>query len=232
MLTEIYFDLCRVYASNHFGPICNSVQVTETGEEATVRSVTITTDSQFFQIRNSFLKAGGSRYDNGGETSSVDLGHDCDGAILVEKNGQNCLILLELKSSYSKSSLEKAKKQFLSSYHNLISEFSGLSSFDPSMLKVCCMLASHPLSDEKKTMYLKWKQCGNGLDGYCKRALHYALHPESSTILKKSEDSTINEAPIKETYLFREAQLFHLAVPEGSDSATFNIDGLLNNILF
>lgn len=231
MLTEIHSDLCCVYASNHFGPVCNSINVTEIGQEATVKSVTIVSDSQLFQIKNSFLKAGSSRYDNGGASSSADLGHDCDGAFLVEKAGQTFLVLLELKSSYSKSSLEKAKKQFLSSYHNLISEFLGLSSFDPSRLKVCCMLASHPLSDENKTKYLKWKQIGNGLDGFCKRALHYALHPDTHTLFQKSEDPTINEAPIKVTHLFNEAPLFHLAVPEGSDSETFNVDSLLSKIL-
>lgn len=230
MLAEIHNDLCRVYSSNHFGPICNSINVTETEKQAKVKSVTITTDSQLFQIKNSFLKAGGSRYDNGEVTSSSDLGHDCDGAFIVEKGEKSYLVLLELKSSYNLDSLLKAKKQFLSSYHNLMSELYGLTSFNPSDITVCCMLASHPLKAEDKVKFLKWKNNGKGWDGYTIRAMHYANHPDEYTILLKSEDRTIAAAPIRASHLFTQAPLFHLDVPWGTDSATFDIDPLLSKI--
>lgn len=230
MLTDIHNDLCSIYASNHFGPICKSIRVIEKEKKAKVKFVTIKTESQLFQIKNSFLKAGGSRYDNGEVISTSDLGHDCDGAFFVEKDGKNYLVMLELKSSYSKDSLCKAKKQFLSSFHNLMSELHGLINYNPTDVKVCCMLASHPLKTEEMVKFLKWKYDGNGLDGYATRAIHYAMHPEDYTIFYKSEDRTIDAAPLRESHLFSEAPMFHLPVPENSESGIFNIDKLLSKI--
>ena len=228
MLNEIHNDLLEIYCNRHIGSISHQCITNESDRGAKVRSITFETTGELFNILNSFICCKQSLFFLDGEQRNL-MSHNCDGIIIVEYNNQKYIIFLEIKSSYRTQDISKAQYQIMSSYYCLLTELEGLKHFDLGEYKMCCMVASHPLSEEKKLMLYKQKM-SVGVSKDVELALFFAFHPDSKCDISRDDMDLLKDKPFKETHMFSTIPMFHLSVNNEEDSGLFNIDKYLSQL--
>lgn len=228
MLNDIHDDLLAIYYKEYVGAISDHCMTKEEERDAKVRSIQLSTSGQLFKISNGFINSKkGLFYKSGGPANP--MSRDCDGIIIAELNGQKYIIFLELKSSYTTSEIVVAQQQIMCSYYCLMTELHGLLHFNYTEYKACCMIASHPLSEETKLKFYKWKLTG-GIDRCKERALHFAFHPDQRFDLLREDVSDLKDKPFSNNHMFSVLPMFHLPVLNNQDSGLFNIDYYLGQV--
>lgn len=79
----------------------------------------------------------------------VIIREDCDGIFCVEKEGKMIFYVCELKSSYNKASIVKAKDQIVGSWFKLLSLLNLLQSFDKSRIEVRGLIVAYEPNTEQ-----------------------------------------------------------------------------------
>lgn len=138
--------------------------------------------------------------------SSETLRKDPDGIFLIEECGMKYIYIVEMKSSYTKSNIVKAKDQVVGAYLKLHSLFSLLQSYNPSEWIVRGIIASFSPTSERVYDFIKTN--GDKGDSFCykfQRDKKYTM-PEDSC---KKYFSPLNVPEIT---------LYYVAVPHKADS--------------
>jgi len=227
MIDTLHIQLKTLFSPAHFGDIVQTGHITESGPQVTVDCVEVKTSGELFLIENSFQQSnrGLFNYRNQG----TPLACDCDGVAAVELEGENYLVFIELKSSYTDSQIIKARKQLLTGYYNIMTQLNCTQVFHRNDFKCCCLIVSHPISDELLRRYMQWKQ-QDSIDGLHRLGLFFAMHKDEPALLCKTDVPEIASLPVSHNCLCDKIPLFHCEVPEGSSCVTINLDTLLHKL--
>lgn len=206
-LKSIYKDsfFCEYHKGDRF-------EIKEICGEPGVNGVLVNVQSDLTNILNDFLQKTTSAYykDN---TVKPEIQHDCDGVLYVHYNNNDYLVAMELKTSFSKSNIEKAGKQIAASLFRMICRLSPLRSFDIHKCKVCGMIVSLPISPEMKRDIKKRKDEGKTLKLYEEQAYHFLR--SSLPYMLDDEHIKMSSLPVNPIYIRKKIPLFHIDVEKG-----------------
>ena len=208
-MMQIYNDLKTIYKDLYLSEYHNGdcFQIDEKCGEPGVDGIRIIVRSDLTNISNEFLHKSTTAYykDNDGKP---EIQHDCDGIMLVHHNNNDYLVLMELKTTYSKTNIEKAEKQIAASLFRMICRLKPLNSFDIHNCKVCGMIVSLPVTSEIKRDIKKKQNTKKRLKRYEEQACHFMR----TTYPYNLDDTHINfsKLPVNPIYVKKHIPIFHI----------------------
>lgn len=221
-MMQIYNDLKTIYKDLYLSEYHNgdSFQIDEKCGEPGVDGVRIIVHSDLTNISNEFLHKTTSSYykDNDGKP---EIQHDCDGIMFIHHNNNDYLVIMELKSTYSKKNIEKAEKQIAASLFRMICRLKPLNSFDIHKCKVCGMIVSLPVTSEIKRDIKKKQNAKKQLKRYEEQACHFmrTMYPYNLD----DKHIKMSNLPVNPIYVKKHIPLFHIDVEKGvSDIDIYN----------
>lgn len=154
------------------------------------------------------------------------FGYDCDGIFICEKGGKKYFIFNELKSTFDSSDIFHAKQQIISSYLKLNMLLHVTQGYRNEDFEIKGFIFSHP----PKPSYLKVIKDSLRFPPFSKLRLDgeftgdfIETHKGRKTY-KPNELTSLRGIKLGERGIFREMELFHIAVPEGSDTIELDLD--------
>lgn len=212
---QIYKDLTTVYKDSFFQECHDgdTLQIKEREPEAKVQLAEIPVQSDITQIDESFLHKSTTWYykDN---TGRPQVQHDCDGILLIDYNNKEYLVLVELKSQYTKNNIEKAELQLAASYFRIASRLSLFKNFNLHRQKVCGIIVSLPYDTDKKLKTLRKKKTGKPLCRFEQQALYF-IDGDRPYLLDDTHVK-LAQLPICTYYYQPQLSLFHVDATPGT----------------
>lgn len=146
--------------------------------------------------------------------SNETLKKDPDGIFLIEDNGMKYIYIVEMKSSYTKDNIVKAKNQVVGAYLKLHSLFSLLQSYNASDWIVRGIIVSFSPTAEKVMGFIKNNNIENSFCNKFQRDKKYKMPEENC----KRFFSPLNVPEIT---------LYHVAVPGKADSYVVDFKNII-----
>ena len=211
---KIYDDLIAIYQDLFFREYHSgdSFQIDESNGEPGVEGVVVNVLSDMTCIDHSFLHRSTSAYYKN-NTCLPHVQHDCDGVLIIHFNNEDFLVLMELKTSYSRTNIEKAEKQLAASLFRILCRLNPLNSFNIHQYKICGIIVSLPVETELMRDIMKKKNAKVTLRRYEEQAIHF---------LKKSEPYYLDDShvkigslPVNPIYVKTPLPLFHINAQKG-----------------
>ena len=213
-MMQIYNDLKSIYKDLYLSEYHNGdiIQINENCGNPDVEGVRIKVQSDLTNISNEFLHKTTSTYykENQGKP---ELQHDCDGIMLIHHNNNDYLVIMELKSTYCKDSVEKAEKQIAASLFRMICRLKPLNSFNIHSCKICGVIVSLPINSEIKRDIKKKQNAKKQLRRFEEQAYHFLR----TTYPYMLDDNCIkmSNLPVNPIYVQKQIPLFHIDVEKG-----------------
>lgn len=230
---ELYDKLTLVFdpALFIYKSVGGNFIINEHESGSSINAVNIHYQGQLLSIDNKFLKNSHDIYpDNTSRHPYPELKHDCDGILIISVREQKYIILLELKSTYSKTNIRKAEKQLVASYMRLVSRLNCLDNFDINSYKKCAIIISHQLDPNELLKISRKKKISGILSRYEKQAL---IHHANKNIKSYEMDkiySQLCQLPIKKELYFDYLPIFHGKINNDCNSGDINIENFLRKI--
>lgn len=212
---QIYNDLTSIYKDDFFCD-CHAgdtITVKEVDGKPKVVDVNIQVLSDIMFIKSDFLQGSSSKYFKDNQ-SKPEVQHDCDGIMIVHYQGDDYLVLLELKSDYTRDSIKKAEKQLAASYFRIMHYLAPLRKFNCYACKVCGIIVSLPVDTETKRDIRKKKNVRHALTRFEQQAEHFIK--KSSPYMLKDDVTCIGKLPVHPQYVIDPLPLFHIDANPGS----------------
>ena len=149
--------------------------------------------------------------------SDETLRKDPDGIFLIEEGGMKYIYIVEMKSSYTKSNIVKAKSQVVGAYLKLHSLFSLLQSYHPSEWIVRGIIASFSPTVEKVQDFIRRKTTGDIVSSFC-----YNLQRDKKYIMPE-ENCKKYFFPLN----VPEITLYYVAVPGMANNHTIDFRNII-----
>lgn len=145
------------------------------------------------------------------------LRKDPDGIFLIEESGIKYIYIVEMKSSYSKSNIVKAKDQVVGSYLKLHSLFSLLQSYNPTEWIVRGIIASFSPEKERVLEFMRRKDDGDIGSSFC-----YIFQRDKKYIMPESNCKRCF-SPLN----VPEVTLYYVGVPLKADRYTVDFKNII-----
>ena len=213
-MMKICDDLKSIYRDTYFCEYQDgdTIEILEERGDPDVTGVSINVKSELTNIQSDFLHNSTSSYYKR-NTCKPEIQHDCDGIMLLHYKNDDFLVLLELKSHFTKTNIEKAEKQIAASLFRMICRLKPLNSFDVHNCKVCGIIVSLPVSDETKRDIRVRKNAGKKLKRFEEQAYHFLR--KSQPYLLEDEHIGLSKLPVNPVYIKKQIPLFHIDVKKG-----------------
>lgn len=227
MSNILYDELTLLYHPNLFEykSVGGIVTINEHEQNAMVKFAEMCYHGKLLSIKNDLLKDCHKIYKEN-ESNSPELKHDCDGIFFLTCQEKKYFILIELKSKYNKTNLEKAEKQLAASYIRVLSRLSCLKDFDINRYKVCGIIVSQGPTTAERTKADKKRKTKQRLDRYEKQMMTFC---KGDTPFELNHQFVhTQQLPIREDLLFDKLPIFHIDC--NGSSVRFELAPILNKL--
>lgn len=153
---------------------------------------------------------------------------DCDGVILFEHDGKKYMFLTELKSTFDTTQLMKAKTQIISSFikTNMILNLASCYHLEDYIVKGF-VISRPPTSEFLRSLRQITMLPGSSLE-FATRLFLGDKHKKWSDTehkikLRPVDCSCIKGLPLGDRGIFREIELYHIAVSAPNESVTLDV---------
>lgn len=135
-----------VYMDSYFTEKTGSLTVNNVEEstENTLMSVEMQSKGRFINLSNKILKDGCNIYKTKDrQAGRISYRRDCDGICLLELNGRNILIVIEVKSGFNEIK-KKGFEQLVASYIKVRGILQSIEGYNPADYEEMGLLVSYP----------------------------------------------------------------------------------------
>lgn len=222
-----------VYKDRYFTEKAGSLTVNNVEESAknTLMSVEMQSKGRFINLSNKILKEGCNIYKTEDRQSGlISYRRDCDGICLLEVNGRNILLVIEVKSGFNEIK-KKGFEQLVASYVKVRSILQSIEGYDPADYEEMGLLVSYP-PDGSYTMPAR-SVIGAKLKMIAPTALD-KLNNANSATLKANHEVTlnlsgynVNACHVNPSLYSQTLRVKHVAVKDQAPSGTIDLDSYL-----
>ena len=180
-----------VYKDSYFTERAGNLTVNNIEESAenTLMSVEMQSKGRFINLSNKILKEGCNIYKaEDRQAGRISYRRDCDGICLLEVDGRNILLVIEVKSGFNEIK-KKGFEQLVASYVKVRSILQSIEGYNPADYEEMGLLVSYP-PDGSYTMP-KRSVIGSKLRIIDSTALD-RLNNSNSAVLKANQEVTLD----------------------------------------
>ncbi len=222
-----------VYKDSYFTEKAGSLTVNNVEESAknTLMSVEMQSKGRFINLSNKILKEGCNIYKTEDRQSGrISYRRDCDGICLLEVNGRNILLVIEVKSGFNEIK-KKGFEQLVASYVKVRGILQSIEGYNPADYEEMGLLVSYP-PDGSYTMPTR-SVMGAKLKMIAPTALD-KLNNANSAALKANQEVTlnlsgynVNACHVNPSFYSQTLRVKHVAVTDQASSETIDLDSYL-----
>ncbi|MFK5949223.1 MAG: hypothetical protein QM500_10700 [Methylococcales bacterium] len=192
----------------------SEISVDESESDALVKNFKFV-NADFFSFNKTILDKTNELFKN--NSIDVSLAQGCDGMILFCCNEKWHLFLVELKSSFSATNINKAKDQIQTTFPKLMMALTLVQEMiNIDDVAIHGFIVTKPPTSEQKTKIFKKARQNRG---YCVEQLCERLILKNDTIILK-ENSILRKFNLNEQYRFEKMPLHYISSEEGSLDVT------------
>lgn len=222
-----------VYMDSYFTEETGSLTVNNVEEstENTLMSVEMQSKGRFINLSNKILKDGCKIYKTEDrQAGRISYHRDCDGICLLELNGRNILIVIEVKSGFNEIK-KKGFEQLVASYVKVRGILQSIEGYNPADYEEMGLLVSYP-PDGSYTMPTR------SVIGSKRRMIDSTaldkLNNLNSTTLKANQEVTLDLSDynvdvchVNPTMINPTLHVKHAVVADKADTGVIDLDSFL-----
>lgn len=210
---------------------CLTVNNVEESTENTLMSVEMQSKGRFINLSNKILKEGCNIYKaEDRQSGRISYRRDCDGICLLEVDGRNILLVVEVKSGFNEIK-KKGFEQLVASYVKVRGILQSIDGYNPADYEEMGLLVSYP-PDGSYTMPAR-SIIGSKLKMIAPTALD-TLNNSNSATLKTNHEVVLNlsgynvdACHVNPSLINPTLRVKHAVVADKSNTGVIDLDSLL-----
>lgn len=222
-----------IYKDSYFSEIAGAmvVQNEETPAEGVLSQVELLSKGSFIRLSNKILKDSAELFKTEDRSAGrPSFRRDCDGICLLEVNGRNILLIIEVKSGFNDIK-KKGLDQIVASYVKVRSILQSIDGYNPADYEEMGLLVSYPPTVKKQypaTSLIEVKK-----EMFAPSALDQ-LNNANTTKLRVDKEVTlnlndyqVNACHVNSTLFNPTLHVKHVSVPDQADVEKIDLDSYI-----
>ena len=210
---------------------CLTVKNEEDVAGSTLMSVDLQSKGRFINLSNEILREGNDIYKKEDrDAGCISYRRDCDGICLLELNGRNILLVIEVKSGFNEVK-KKGFEQLVASYVKIRGILQSIEGYNPAEYEEIGLLVSYPpggnLSIPKTNMIgIKKDRIAPTVLDRLNNINSTKLRVDNEIMLELN-DYKVDACHVNPAMYNRQLRVKHVSVPNQVSSETIDLDSYL-----